>query len=119
MDGRMVLGLDFIQLVITAQNECHQWLWRAFFSGTEHDQRFDGAFCGQAEEVAYRLDGSLVRRIYQRFLFGGSGTLALWWEGGGFLDVGGVAASVGKDDGIFTGISEHMEFVGPFATDGA
>src|SRR5690606_34874505 len=50
---------------------------------------------------------------------GGSGTFALWREGGGFLNVGGVAAGVGKDDGIFAGISEYVELVGAFATDGA
>ncbi len=118
VDGRMVLRLDLVQLVIATQDKRDQGLGLVLFGTAEHDQRFHCLGGRQVEELAYRLYGGLVGGVYQSHLLAGDRAFTLGQHGGGLFHVRGVAAGVGKHDGVLTGLGQHVKLVGAFTANG-
>ncbi|MCY1404513.1 hypothetical protein D9M71_197220 [compost metagenome] len=82
-------------------------------------QGLDGLLDRQAEVFHQVGDGLGVRGVDQLQLLARCGALGLAGQGLGLLDVGGVIGAVAEGDVVFTGLGQHVEFVGTGAADGA
>ena len=106
--------LDFVQLVVAAQQQRHHAAIAAF-----DQQGFDGLFRGHLEEIAHFLDAVLARRgdLLHRLLRCRARRARR--DRLGQLDVGGIVGIGAEGDGILARIRQHVEFVRAGAADGA
>src|SRR5690606_9780772 len=114
-DALVVGGLDLVQLVVAAHDQGDQL---AFLGGVHH-QGLDGLLDRQVVALDQLGDGLGVRGVDQAHGLGGGAALLLARNGLGLLDVGGVVGAVAEGDVVFTGLGQHVEFVGAGAADGA
>ena len=82
-------------------------------------QCFDRFRQCHTQQFGYRFAGGLRRGRCIAQIFGSRAACAAKGECFRHFDIGRVIRSVGKGDGVFAGIGQHMEFMRGAAADGA
>ena len=105
-DAGQVLGLGRVELVITAHDERHDVILRAF-----DEQRLHAARRLHLEHAGELIDGTRAGCRHLGHGFAGRGARLLGRQSGGRLEVGGIVVLVRENDRVFPGGSEYVELL--------
>ena len=105
--AKVVAQLDFVELVIAAQQHCH-----LLFTLILQHQGLDHLLWVLIQERGNIFDALQVRRRDLAQLHGRCRCFSLRSTQLCLFDIGRVVTAVAGDDGVFTGFGEHHEFMG-------